>query len=54
MKLLKHKWTTLRITFSFMCCPLCKQWIKADHIAEIRDELAELVAFKDDIHTKAM
>ena len=25
MQLLRHKWSTLRITFAFMSCPSCKQ-----------------------------
>ena len=28
VQLLKHKWTTRRITFDFMSCPCCKQEIK--------------------------
>mgnify|MGYP003892914485 FL=1 len=28
INLLKHKWATLRITFSFLSCPSCKQEIE--------------------------
>ena len=28
IQLLKHRWTTLRITFAFMSCPSCKQEIE--------------------------
>ena len=39
VELLKHKWTTLRITFAFMNCPLCNKPIEADHVYEIADEI---------------
>ncbi len=29
--MLRHKWTTLRITFSYLDCPSCKQEIMIDY-----------------------
>ena len=42
LELLKHKWATLRISFSFMSCPSCKAPIEADHVPEIAEEIQKL------------
>lgn len=34
-ELLRHKWSSLRISFAFMSCPSCKQPIDAEHVFEI-------------------
>ena len=54
LELLKHKWTTLRITFAFMNCPSCKQPIEAEHVAEIDIEIEKLMVLRSDIQVKAM
>ena len=54
VKLLKHKWASLRITFAFMNCPSCKAPIKADHVDEIRNELKKLRVFRLNLQMKAL
>ena len=54
LELLKHKWTTLRISFAFMSCPSCKHPIEASHIYEISEELEKLYILRSDLQVKAM
>ena len=54
IELLKHKWTSLRITFAFMSCPSCKAPIKADHVDEILDEVNKLLDLRSSLQVKAM
>ena len=42
-ELLSHKWSTLRISFSFMKCPTCKQDIQA---SSLQAELGHFREFK--------
>ena len=54
LELLKHKWTTLRITFNFMLCPMCKQPIEAPHVYEIAEEIEKLTIMRSAMQVKAM
>jgi len=38
LMMLKHKWTTLRITFGYLDCPSCKQEIMVDYRVPILSE----------------
>ena len=49
LELLKHKWSTLRITFAFMSCPNCKKPIDIQHVDEIYDELEKLNILRSEI-----
>ena len=45
--MLQHKWTTLRITFSYLNCPSCKQPILVDYrVPILTDKLVEQISFK--------
>ena len=54
LELLKHKWSTLRITFAFMSCPSCKKPIDIQHIDEIYDEIDKLTVLRSEIQVQAM
>jgi len=54
IELLKHKWTSLRITFAFMSCPSCKTPIEADHVDEIVEEIEKLTLLRSELQVKAM
>lgn len=55
MQLLKHKWTSLRITFAFMTCPSCKQELELTGVPrEIAAELGPLVGFKKEVERLAL
>ena len=42
-ELLRHRWSTQRITFNFMKCPCCQQNIEgSDAVPEIRQELTAM------------
>ena len=49
IELLKHKWTSLRITFSFMSCPACKAPIEANHVDEIVEEIEKLTTLRSEL-----
>ena len=47
VQLLKHKWTSLRITFAFMSCPSCKQELELKGVSrEVAAELGPLKGLK--------
>ena len=54
VELLKHKWASLRITFSFMSCPQCKAPIEVDHVESIADEIDKLTVLRSELQVKAM
>ena len=54
LELLKHKWSTLRITFAFMSCPSCKKAIDVQHVDEIYDELEKLTILRSEVQVQAM
>ena len=54
LELLKHKWSTLRITFAFMSCPSCKKPIDVQHVDEIYDEIDKLTVLRSEIQVQAM
>ena len=54
IELLKHKWSTLRITFAFMACPSCKQPLQADHVYEVAEEVEKLTILRSELQVKAM
>ena len=40
LTMLKHRWTTLRITFGYLDCPSCKQAIVVDYVVPtLTDEI---------------
>ena len=46
-ELLRHRWSTQRITFNFMKCPSCQQDLDgSDTVPEIRQELAAMRVLK--------
>ena len=55
VNLLKHKWSTLRISFSFMSCPSCKQEIQMKGLSEpIKAELGPLLGLKKKVEAQAL
>ena len=54
LKLLKHRWNTLKINFAFLACPTCKAEIKETRCASIKTELASLKEFKQKIEILAL
>ena len=55
IQLLKHKWATLRITFSFMSCPSCKQEIDIMNLSKpIARELGPLLSLKKKVEKEAL
>lgn len=42
LQLLKHRWSTLKISFAFMQCPTCKAEIDETQCEEIVAELKDL------------
>ena len=53
-KLLKFRWTTLKISFAFMSCPQCKQEIEEERCKEIGTELRALRAVRREVETAAL
>ena len=52
--LLKHRWSTLRISFEFMACPACKTPItKLDHCPPIQAEIKKVLDFKAQVEKLA-
>ena len=49
LKLLRHRWSTLKISFGFMCCPSCKKPITESRSKVIGAELKQLNAFKQTV-----
>ena len=46
-ELLRHRWSTQRITFNFMKCPSCQHDMDgSDTVPEIRQEIAEMRILK--------
>ena len=56
VELLRHKWTSLRISFAFMSCPSCKQEIelKKGLSKPIAAELGPLNYLKKTVEREAM
>ena len=55
VQLLKHKWSTLRINFSFMSCPSCKKEIEFKGLSKpIAKELRPLRSLKHKVETEAL
>ena len=55
VKLLQHKWPTLRITFAFMQCPSCNQEIKKEGLPRpILEELGPLLSMKKQVEKDAL
>ena len=54
-ELLRHRWSTKRITFNFMRCPTCKRVIEGtDHVPEVRQELGQMNILKLQIAREAL
>ena len=54
-EIVRHRWSTQRITFAFMHCPVCKAEIDGvDHIPEVRAELAQMRALRRHIQKEAL
>ena len=54
-QVVRHRWSTQRITFAFMHCPVCKAEIDGvDHIPEVRAELAQMRALKRHVQKEAL
>ena len=55
VQLLKHRWSTLRITFAFMSCPSCKQDIELKSISRpVAKELGPLLHLKKTVEFQAL
>ena len=55
VQLLKHRWSTLRISFAFMTCPSCKQEIELKDLSKpILEELSQLLGLKKVVEILAM
>ena len=54
VKKIKPRWLTPRIVFGFLKCPTCKANIQADHIAPIRKETKEMLAYEKLVSKKAL
>ena len=56
LQLLKHKWSTLKVSFAFLCCPSCKAEITVFGVnsRRIKIMIAELQSMKDDVEKKAL
>ena len=53
--MLKHKWTTVRITFGYLDCPSCKQEIMIDYFVPILTEkMIEQMEVKEQVLELAM
>ena len=52
--IIENKWTSARITFSFMDCPSCKQPMELDHCAPLAEALAEAKKVKEEIKEMAL
>ena len=50
LKLLKHRWNTLKISFNFACCPACKAPIEIEETSSklISAELRKVYGFKSE------
>ena len=54
-KLLKHRWSTLRISFDFMSCPTCKTPIESlAHCPSLQTELTKLQSFRKEVEDIAL
>ena len=53
-QLLKHKWSTLKISFAFMSCPSCKAEIEETSCQEINDEIKKLQILRHSIEKQAL
>ena len=53
-KLLKYRWSTLKISFAFMSCPSCKQSIKENRCKEIQTEIASLKKLRVSVENIAL
>mmetsp|Transcript_23783 Transcript_23783/g.29612 ORF Transcript_23783/g.29612 Transcript_23783/m.29612 type:complete len:133 (-) Transcript_23783:1087-1485(-) len=55
VQLLKHRWSSLRITFAFMSCPSCKHEIEIKALPHpITDELGPLLGLKKKCESLAL
>ena len=55
LMMLKHKWTTLHITFGYLDCPSCKQEIMIDYFVPILTEkMIEQMEVKEQVLELAM
>ena len=55
VQLLKHRWSTLRISFAFMSCPSCKQELELQGAPrEIARELGPLLALRKEVEKQAL
>lgn len=55
LELLKHKWNTYRVQFSFLDCPSCRAEIRIDYsVPGLTRKLQEMQKFKAKIQVKAM
>ena len=53
-KLLRHRWSTLRISFEFMACPACKHPIEElSHCEPLQIELSKLLRLKEQVQELA-
>ena len=54
-QLLKHKWSSLKISFAFLSCPSCKAEIKKlDGVPAIAQELSEVLELKVKVEEEAL
>ena len=52
LQLLKHRWSTLKVSFAFLACPSCKAEISEDIQSElIRNEVIEIKKMKLEVET---
>ena len=54
LKLLQHRWSTLKISFGFMACPSCKQSITENRCEEIKTEMDSLKELRTQIEKIAL
>ena len=53
--MLKHRWTTLRITFGYLDCPSCKQEMGFDYrVPGLSVKLSAQLRFKSTIESMAV
>ena len=53
-ELLRHKWSTLRISFAFMSCPCCNTEIKSVSVPAMAQEFGGLMQLKEQVETEAL
>ena len=52
--LIKHRWSSLRITFDFMSCPACKFPIRQlNHVPQIQTEINKVLKLKEQVNKLA-